>query len=126
MLFWIIAGLCLYLINVYLPTLLYFPSEGLKRHIGARDDLPAPSVLVQRARRSLVNFQENLPVFLGFGILALVAEGTNMQYAVWGAQLFVLSRAAYIVFYLYPVTLMRSTCFTIGFFGMLLMGFALV
>ncbi len=126
MLFWIFAGLAVFLINIYLPAALYLPTEGFKRHIGPRDEMPEPGIMANRARRALKNYQENIPFFLTFGILALIIEDANMQYAIWGAQAFVISRFFYTLFYLYPISLMRSTMFTIGFLGMMLMAYALI
>ena len=126
MLFWILSGLVVFLANIYLPTALYLPTEGLGRHLGARDNLPEPGVMVGRARRSLANFQENLPFFLTLGVLALVIEGVDMAQAVLGAQIFVISRVAYIALYVAGVPLLRSLAYMVGLLGCALMALALV
>lgn len=126
MLIWLLAGLAVYLANVFLPTILFLPAEGLMVHIGSRDKLPDPNVAVGRARRSLANFQENLPIFLTLGILALVVNGVNMEQAVLGAQLFVLSRIVFIVLYMISIPMTRTMAYGVGFVGLILMALALV
>jgi hypothetical protein len=49
MLFWILAGLAVFLANIYLPAVLYFPSVGVARHVASRDELPEPGKYVGRA-----------------------------------------------------------------------------
>jgi uncharacterized MAPEG superfamily protein len=124
--FWILAGLGVFLINVYVPTLLYFPAEGLTRHLGPRDHLPEPGAMVLRARRSLANHQENLPFFLTLGILALIVDGADLGLAVLGAQMFVLSRIAYIALYVLGVPVVRSLAYVVGLVGCLIMAWALI
>lgn len=126
MTFWILACLALYLVNIYIPTVLYLPAEGMARHLGPRDDLPPASAMVGRARRSLANFQENLPIFLGLALLSMIVEGADSGRALLGAQIFVISRVAYIPLYLAGVPLLRSLAYTVGLFGCLLMAIALV
>jgi uncharacterized MAPEG superfamily protein len=71
------------------------------------------------------NLSENLPVFLGLGLLALLVEGANMALAVWGAQVFVLSRILYVGVYIAGVPLVRSVVFTVGLAGLIMMAAAL-
>lgn len=126
MLTWLFAGMLVFLFNVYLPAALYFPAVGFKKHMRSRDDLPEPNKMVQRARRSLANFQENFTIFLALGILALVIEGANMEMTILGAQVFVFSRLAYIIFYMISIPFTRSLAYGVGFVGMFMMAFALV
>lgn len=126
MLFWLIAGLAVFLINVFLPAALYLPSEGLLSHLGSRDKLPTAGKYVERGRRALANFQENLPFFLTFGILALVVEGANVEQAILGAQIFVFARFFYLVFYLISIPFTRSLAYTAGFIGTAIMMLALL
>lgn len=126
MLFWLLAGLVVYLANIFLPMFLFLPAEGFFAHFGSRDKLPEPNVAVGRARRALVNFQENLPIFLGLGILALVVSGANMEQAILGAQLFVLSRIAFIAFYMIAIPITRTVAYVVGLIGLILMAFALI
>lgn len=126
MLIWILSALALHLVHVYLPAILFLPSEGVMTHVGSRDRLPEPSFLVSRARRALANYQENLPVFLALALLTYVQPGVDMASAVLGAQIFVVARAAYLVLYLISVPFTRSIAFLVGFGGLILMLFALL
>ena len=126
MLTWILLAIGVLLINIYLPALLYFPSVGVARHVGSRDVLPEPGTHVLRARRALANMQENFPIFAVLAVLALVVEGTDMDQAILGAQLFVVGRAIYIPMYMISVPWTRSAAFTIAFAGQILMFLALL
>ena len=126
MLFWILAGLAVYLFTIYLPATLYLPAEGLLAHAGGRDELPPASKMAERARKALVNTQENMPIFLTLAVLAMVVEGADMGQAILGAQLFVLARAAYPILYLISIPGLRSVAYGIGLFGCVLMALAVI
>ena len=126
MLFWILAGLTVYFVNIFVPAIIYFPAEGLANHVGSRDNSPEPSAMVGRARRSLANLQENLPIFLTLGILAMIVDGADIEQAVRGAQIFVLARIAYLILYLVSIPYTRSAAYAVGLFGLGTMAFALV
>lgn len=126
MLFWILAGLAMFLVMIFLPAGLFLKTEGMARHVGSRDEQPEPEVLVLRARRALANTQENMPFFLTLGVLALVVESTDMAQAVLGAQLFVLGRIAYTVLYLISIPWTRSVAYLVAFVGMAMMALALI
>ena len=126
MLIWIFAGLAVYLANVYLPSMLYLPTEGMAKHMGSRDDQPEAGVNVGRARRALANMQENMPIFLTLAVLALVIEGTDMAQAILGAQLFVFGRIAYTLLYLISIPWTRSAAYMVGLVGCFMMALALV
>lgn len=126
MLFWILAGLAVYLATIYLPAALYLPTEGFGTHLGGRDDQPPPSRLAARARKALANTQENMPIFLTLAILALVVEGADAARAETGAMLFVLARIAYPPLYLAAIPGLRSIAYGVGLFGCLLMALSLV
>ncbi len=127
MLIWILAGLAVFLANIFLPAVIFFvQSETLAKHVAARDDDPEPSVQAARARRSLANMQENMPFFLTLGVLALIVEGTDMGQAILGAQLFVFARAAFMVLYVTGVPWLRSIAYLVGIAGCFMMAAALV
>lgn len=125
MLIWILLGIVVYLANVFLPTILFLPAEGLIKHIGSRDNMPEPSVLVSRARRALANFQENLPIFLALGLMVLIVNPENMAQAILGAQIFVVSRIAYIILYMISIPMTRTMAYGAGFVGMVLMALSM-
>jgi len=123
---WLLAGMALYLVNVQLAGLLLLSKVGPRIYAGPRDDLPPDGVTRARALKAAQNFAENLPVFLGLGILAMVIPTADQQLAIVGAQLFVLSRVAYIAVYVSGIPYLRSVIFTAGIVGLGLMAFALL
>ena len=88
--------------------------------------VPTPSPLHGRAQRASRNYKENYPVFMALGILALVVPEADMGLAVMGAMTFVLARLIYLPLYLAAIPALRSTAFTVGWLGMIAMGWALV
>ncbi len=126
MLFWILAGLAVYAVNVFLPAMLFLPREGLMAHLGGRDNLPEPNVQTERARKALANMQENLPVFVTLAILALVVDGADMGQAVLGAQIWVIARIVYIPMYLISIPGLRSAAWTVGVIGNIIQLMALI
>lgn len=127
MLFWIIAGLGVFLVNIFLPATIFFrQSETVTSHVGPRDDDPEPGIYAARARRSLVNMQENMPFFLTLGVLALVVETVDMGQAILGAQLFVFARIAFMVLYVFGVPWLRTVAYLLGLVGCAMMAVALI
>ena len=126
MLFWLLAGLGVYLLNVYLTAFLFVPATGILSLAGSRDALPPPNAMVGRARRGLTNLQENMPFFITLGLLAMIVDGADMQRATLGAQIFVIARLAYIPLYLISIPFTRSAAYLAGLVGNVLMLVALL
>ena len=126
MIIWLLAGMGLYLANVYLAGVLLFAVAGPRVYMGPRDSLPEDSVLRGRALKASANFAESLPIFLGLGVLSFVVPEADQQLALVGAQMFVLSRLAYIAVYVAGVPFIRSIVFTVGLVGLGAMALALV
>lgn len=125
MVFWILACLGLYLINVYSAGSLLMLQVGPKAYMGPRDSLPEPTKYYGRMQKAATNFGENLPVFLALAVLSLIVEGADMAEAVLGAKIFVLARVAYIAVYVAGVPYVRSVVFASGLVGLTLMSLAL-
>lgn len=125
MLFWILAGIGAYLLNLYFASGMLFARVGPLAYMGPRDDLPENGIYRARALKSATNFQENLPIFLVLGVLAFVVEGADQAMAVLGAQIFVLSRLVYMPIYIAGIPVVRSLVFSVGLIGLILMGYAL-
>ena len=126
MLFWILAGLAVYLINIYLPAALYLPREGLMTHLGSRDKTPEANAITGRARRALKNLQENMPFFLTLALLAFVVPGVDVAQAQLGAEVFVIARAVYIVMYMISIPGLRSVAYGVGLVGNIIQLMALI
>ncbi len=115
---WLLAGLGLYLFQIYLPTTLFLPAEGVMNHLGGRDALPEPSKWVGRSRRALANMQENLPIFATLGLLCMVVPGADSELAVQGAAVFVIARILYVPAYLLALTGVRSAFYLVALGGL--------
>lgn len=126
MLFWIFTGMVVYAVIMFLPSLFLVTEIGVLGYSKGRDEEPVTSELHGRALRAARNMRENFPIFLGLGVLALVVEGTDMPQAIFGVQLFVLSRIVYAPAYMSAIPFARSTVYAIGFVGCVVMALALV
>ena len=124
--FWILIALAVYMINVFLPSLMYLPQIGIGGQVGARDNLPDHAPLAARARRSQANHIENLPIFLALAFLVMLRDDPNMGQAILGAQLYVAGRIAYMPFYIAGIPWLRSLAYLTSFAGYILMAWALV
>lgn len=118
---WLLAGLGLYLVSIYLDAAILLPSEDMMDRLKGRDKPVEPSVLAKRARRATENLKENLPIFITLGLLALIVPAADMDQAILGAQIFVLARAAYVVAYLIAVPFLRSAVYMVSLAGLAVM-----
>lgn len=125
MIFWILACLGVYLVNIYSAGVLLMARIGPTAFMGPRDTLPEPGKHYARLQKAASNFAESLPLFLTLALLVLVVEGVDKALAEQGAMIFVLARVAYIAVYVSGVPLIRSLVFVVGMTGLLLMGFSL-
>lgn len=123
---WLLLGLGLYLVQVFLEVTLYLPAIGFAPSLGARDGAPEKAGLSARAERALDNMKENLPIFLTLGLLSMIVEGVDMGQAIFGAQLFVLGRLVYVPLYIAGIPLARSLAYGVSLFGMILMAWAIL
>ena len=124
--FWLLAGLGVYLLQVYAAAAIYLPTEGMATHLGGRDNLPEKGIMAGRADKALANMKENLPVFLTLGLLAVVVEGADSALAAQGAMIWVLARAAYFFAYLATIPYLRSIIWGISLVGLVMMLFSVL
>lgn len=125
MLFWIFAGIIAYIATVWLPSLFLVSQIGVMGYAKGRDEEPTSSPLHGRAQRAARNVRENFPVFLTLAVLSLVIDTADLAQAIWGAQIFVVSRVFFPAAYMSGIPFLRSTVYTIGFIGCLVMALAL-
>lgn len=119
MTFWILAALALYFVQTLLPPTFRF--RGDLELVGARDNLPEPSIIGRRAERALVNVGEAMILFLPLAIMSM-----DNPAAVTGAMVFVLSRVVYVPLYLLGVPYLRSCAWLGGLIGMGMMAATLI
>ena len=123
---WILAVLALYFAQVYLSALMYFPVEGVRRHLGPRDVMPERGKLTTRSDRALFNMKENLPFFFVPAILSYVVIDANQVKMLLGAQIFFWGRLAFVPAYLSGIPGLRSLAYLVALAGNLLMCWALI
>ncbi|MCB1518618.1 MAG: MAPEG family protein [Hyphomicrobiaceae bacterium] len=126
MVVWLLIGIVLYYVQVFAPAIVRFLKMGTMEYLGSRDQEPDLGPVGGRLQRALRNMQENFPVFLALGVAALAVDGANMGQAVLGAQIFVVSRAAYPILYAMAVPAIRSLAAAGGWIGLVLMALALI
>ena len=126
MLYCILAVLALFLLQVYGTALMFLPSIGIGGHVGPRDELPRKTGLVGRSERALLNFKENLPIFLTFALLSYLIAGTDQALALLGAKVFLIGRVGYVAAYLWGVPWVRSILFGVSAVGLVQMLVALL
>ncbi len=126
MVFWILASLVVYLASVFLPAVLYLPTEGLRNHLGGRDNQPPRPVVAERARKAHENMKENMLIFLPLALLSLIVDGSDMGLAQNGAMLFVLARIAYPIGYMIAIPGPRSLSYFVGQAGCLMIALAII
>ena len=126
MVFWLLAGMALLLVYIYSAALIHFPSENVADRVAGNDASPARGIYAGRAERARVNMLENMPIFLGLGMLSLVLDDANHALAAQGAAVFVLARAAYLAFYIAAIPLTRSLSYGVSLIGLGMMAWALL
>lgn len=130
MVFWILTGLGVFLLQTYVTASLGLMRNGFMTYVGPRDALAEPGPIAGRAERALANMRENMLLFLGLALLVVVREphlsAESVARAELGAQLFVLARLPYALAYVWGVPWVRSIIFGVGLTGLALMLWALV
>jgi uncharacterized MAPEG superfamily protein len=93
---------------------------------GSRDE-PRPSLtsLAGRLERALTNFLETFPLFAA-AVLVAHAAGRHDWMTVWGAELYVVARVAYVPLYAFGVPIVRSLVWNVATIGIMLILLSLV
>ncbi|MDX8354514.1 MAPEG family protein [Cognatiyoonia sp. IB215182] len=124
MITWILLSLLLFFVQTLLPPVFRYilrSDPKILATLGARDDPPETTRLGARAERAMANSIEQYMMFLPLAVLGASSDG-----AVLGAQLFVLSRAAYVPVYIAGIPLLRSALWTVGIAGLIIMALAIL
>lgn len=125
MLLVIFLVLLLLLAQVGLCSRYLVEQVGTETQMGPRDDLPAPSRALGRARRALANLQETLPVFLVLAVLSIVL-GEQGWLSLAGAALYFVARVAHAYCYMRGLAPWRSLSFLASFLGNVLLAIPLL
>jgi len=119
MLLIILLVLCLVFVQAMLPGRYLAEQVGAERQMGPRDELPEPSLELQRSRRALGNLHETLPIFLTLAILTIVFQEQGWI-SLAGGIVYLLARIAHLVCYMRGLTPWRSYAFGVSALGILL------
>jgi len=102
----------LYVVQIMAAALAADIQNGVAWGLGNRDEIPVVPGWGGRAQRAYLNMAESL---LPFACLVLIAYGTGRvgEWSALGAQVFLVSRVAYALFYIGGVKALR----TLAYFG---------
>ena len=127
----ILLVLGLYVVQIYLVSILCFSESGLSNNemvtvgMGSRDDTPSLTVRGSRAERALNNLKESMPIFLTLAVLAIVLE-KDSGLALTSAAAFFVARVIYVPLYVKGIPFLRSGVWIVAFFSLFVMAFSLV
>ncbi len=94
--------------------------HGYRWSAGARDEARPPLTgLAGRLDRAARNFAETFPFFVAAVLIAHLADRHNAL-TVWGAQLYVWGRVAYLPLYAFGVPFIRSLAWNVAVAGIAL------
>lgn len=99
---------------------------GMKWNTGPRDeDMPPLTPMANRLKRAQDNLFETLPLFIGFVLIAHVAErdGTLTH---WGTLIYLLGRVVYVPLYAYGVRQVRSLVWVVSLVGLIMVAWAVL
>jgi len=119
MLFW---SAILYLAHILVAAVGADANNGIAWAVGNHDTQPDLPEWVNRARRAQANLAENL---LPFACLILVADvsGNVGYWSALGAQIFLVSRIAFWICYLFGIKVVRTIVYLAGVVGMGMVAF---
>jgi len=112
--------LLLALVQIMLSAVLRTRETGAAYNTGPRDtDGPPFGVLTGRMLRAQKNLFETLPLFIAAVLIVTLSKGENI-YSLLGCWLYLLARIAYVPLYAAGIPVIRSLCWLISIFGLLL------
>jgi uncharacterized MAPEG superfamily protein len=99
---------------------------GIRWNTGPRDDdMPPLAPIAGRLHRAQNNLFETLPLFIGFVLIAHVAN-IHTSATVIGAQLYFWGRVAYVPLYAFGIKQVRSLVWMVATFGLAMIAFAVL
>lgn len=93
---------------------------GLKPLAGSRDELAAPSVVLDRAKRANANMIEGMIMFVPLALLC-IHTGVTDGHALLGATLFFWGRLFYVPLYWLGIPWLRPLVWGVALVGIILM-----
>lgn len=112
------AGALIGLVNILWLVFLTVPKFGMKWAMGSREDAVAMDGMIGRVQRSLTNFGETYPIFVGAVVVAYLG-GRLGELSSYGALAYVVGRALYLPIYAFGVPVLRTVVWMAGLVGIL-------
>jgi uncharacterized MAPEG superfamily protein len=99
---------------------------GIKWNTGPRDEeMPPLSAVANRLQRAQNNLFETLPLFIGFVLIAHVAD-IHTSKTLLGAQLYFWGRVIYVPLYAFGIKQIRSLVWLVATYGLAMIAFAVL
>jgi len=99
---------------------------GMKWNTGPRDEeMPPLTPMANRLRRAQDNLYETLPLFIGFVLIAHVAERDGVL-THWGTLIYLIGRIVYVPLYAYGVRQIRSLVWVVSLVGLIMVAWAVL
>jgi uncharacterized MAPEG superfamily protein len=114
----IAAGALIGLVNILWLVGLTVPKFGMSWAMGSREDPVAMDGMIGRVQRSLTNFGETFPIFVGAVAVAYLG-GRLGQLSSYGALAYVIGRAFYLPIYAFGVPVLRTVAWMLSLAGIL-------
>jgi uncharacterized MAPEG superfamily protein len=91
--------------------------RDLKWLSGPRDEDYPVGVVAQRLRRSMANFLETFPLYLGALVACAAANKLGGPLTIYGSILYVVGRALYVPLYAFGTPLLRTIAWGVSLVG---------
>ena len=113
-------GCVLALVHIFAAVRVKTRQYGTKWNVGARDEeLPPADPIVGRLARAQANYFETFPIMVAAILIAVIANRTSDLTEI-GALMWLAARIIYLPLYALGVPVVRTICFMISLFGLLM------
>ena len=118
---WMLVGaVILGIVQISAQSFVLKASVGNAWTVGPRDEARRPGVCAARLERALRNFLESFPLFAAM-VLLVAVTGRSGLLTQAGAVLFLGGRTAYVPAYLSGIPHVRTICWQVATFGLVLL-----
>ena len=115
----LILSFLLVLIQITIPVLISLLTNNVKLSylFSSRDNVANTSIYIDRAKRSLKNLFETLPIFIGLILLSIMNDVDNSLLA----MIWLLSRIIYVPVYIAGINYLRTGIWAIALICLIIM-----
>ena len=122
---YLLLSVALFFVMISVQALMGIKQFGLIPLVGARDNLAAPNLHLDRAKRTNANMIESMVLFVPLALVAIHAGVTDGM-ALTGATLFFFGRLAFAPLYWLGVNWLRTIAWFVAVAGLIMMFIALL